>query len=146
MRYIKKSRERSPEDTRKLRDTVSAIISRVCEEKDAALRDCGRKFDGCEREKLRVSREEIRAAYDRVPPQIARDIAHEGIFLTGGVSMILNLPIYMQKEIGLPIYHIQDPRNSTIRGILALLKDKNLKKLTRMPSLTIRWTSPQGSV
>ena len=81
--------------------------------------------------------EEVRSAYDRVPPQIARDIAQEGIFLTGGVSMILNLPIYMQKEIGLPIYHIQDPRNSTIRGILALMKDRELKKrLSRAPALT----------
>ena len=50
---------------------------------------------------------EIRNVYDRTPPQIMKDIAQEGVFLTGGVSMILNLPIYIQKEIGLPIFHIQ---------------------------------------
>ncbi len=78
---------------------------------------------------------EIRAVYGRVPPQLAKDIAREGLFLTGGVSMILNLPIYMQKEIGLPIYHLQDPRNSTIRGLLEIINRKELKSLTRAPSI-----------
>ena len=80
--------------------------------------------------------EEVRSVYSRVPPQLAGDIASEGIFLTGGVSLILNLPIYMQKEIGLPIYHIQDPRNSTIRGLLEIINNKDLKSLTRAPSLS----------
>ena len=79
--------------------------------------------------------EGIRSVYDRTPPQIMKDIAAEGIFLTGGVSLILNLPIYMQKEIGLPVYHIQDPRNSTIRGILEIMGRKELRELTRTPSL-----------
>ncbi len=79
--------------------------------------------------------DEIQAVYGRIPPQLSRDIAREGIFLTGGVSMILNLPIYMQKEIGLPIYHIQDPRNSTIRGILEIINRKELLELTRTPAL-----------
>lgn len=79
--------------------------------------------------------EAVRSVCDRVPPQLMRDIEEEGIFLTGGVSMILNLPIYIQKEIALPIYHIQDPRNSTIRGILEIINRKELKSLTRSPSL-----------
>ena len=77
----------------------------------------------------------IRSVYDRTPPQIMKDIAAEGIFLTGGVSMILNLPLYIQKEIGLPIYHLQDPKNSTIRGILEIINHKELRSLTRSPSL-----------
>jgi len=77
----------------------------------------------------------IREVYDRVPPQIRKDIAAEGIFLTGGVSMILNLPIYMQKEIGLPIYHLQDPRNSTIRGILEIINNRELLHLTHKATL-----------
>ena len=77
----------------------------------------------------------IRSVYDRTPPQIMKDIAAEGIFLTGGVSMILNLPLYIQKEIGLPFYHLQDPKNSTIRGILEIINHKELRSLTRSPSL-----------
>lgn len=79
--------------------------------------------------------ENIRSVYDRTPPQIMKEIAQEGIFLTGGVSMLLNLPIYIQKEIGLPIYHIQDPKNSTLRGLIEILNQKELKELTRSPQL-----------
>lgn len=79
--------------------------------------------------------EGVRGVYDRIPPQLMKDISTEGIFLTGGVSMILNLPIYMQKEIGLPIYHVQDPQFSTIRGILEMINNKELRALTHTPSL-----------
>ncbi len=79
--------------------------------------------------------ESIRSVYDRTPPQIMKDIAQEGIFLTGGVSMLLNLPIYIQKEVGLPIYHIQDPIHSTLRGLIEILNQKELKELTRLPRL-----------
>ena len=79
--------------------------------------------------------EEIRSIYGRTPPSVMKDIASEGIFLTGGVSMILNLPIYIQKEIGLPVYHIQDPMNSTIRGLLSIINTKEYEGLMHAPSL-----------
>lgn len=77
----------------------------------------------------------IKSVYGRTPPQIMKDIANEGIFLTGGVSMLLNLPIYIQKEIGLPIYHIQDPKNSTVRGLVEIINNKELKAVTRSPRM-----------
>lgn len=77
----------------------------------------------------------IKSVYGRTPPQIMKDIAQEGIFLTGGVSMLLNLPIYIQKEVGLPIYHIQDPKNSTVRGLVEIINNKELKAVTRSPKL-----------
>lgn len=77
----------------------------------------------------------MKSVYGRVPPQIMKDIAGEVIFLTGGVSMLLNLPIYIQKEIGLPIYHIQDPKNSTVRGLVEILNNKELKAVTRYPKI-----------
>lgn len=77
----------------------------------------------------------IKSIYGRTPPQVMKDIANEGIFLTGGVSMLLNLPIYIQKEVGLPIYHIQDPKNSTVRGLVEIINNKELKAITRFPKL-----------
>ena len=79
--------------------------------------------------------DEIKQVIDRIPPTLLVDIEREGVFLTGGVSLILNLPIYMQKEIGLPIYHLQDPCNSTIRGILAIINNKDYRNLMRAPKL-----------
>ena len=57
----------------------------------------------------------------------------ELIFLTGGVSMIQNLPMYLQKEVSLPVYHIQDPKNSTIRGLITMINQKELHTLMRSP-------------
>ncbi len=74
--------------------------------------------------------ENIKSVYNRVPPQLMKDIAREGIYLTGGVSMILNLPEYIRKEIGIPLHHIQDPKNSTIRGLMEVMNNRDLRKLT----------------
>ncbi len=72
----------------------------------------------------------IKSIYDRVPPQIMKDIAREGIYLSGGVSMILNLPEYIRRETGIPLHHIQDPKFSTIRGLVEIMNNKDLKQIT----------------
>lgn len=74
MKIIKKAKERTAEDNRRLRQTVSEIIERVCESGDAALREYSEKFDGCVRERLRVSEEEIEAAYARLTPEEIADL------------------------------------------------------------------------
>jgi rod shape-determining protein MreB len=74
--------------------------------------------------------ESIKSVYNRVPPQLMKDITREGIYLSGGVSMIQNLPEYIRKEIGIPIHHIQDPKNSTIRGLVEILNNKDLRQTT----------------
>lgn len=77
--------------------------------------------------------EEIRSIVDRTPPMLRADIMKEGIFITGGVSLLQNLPIYVQKELSLPVYHIQDPKNSTIRGIMTMINDREMHALMRSP-------------
>lgn len=74
--------------------------------------------------------ENIKTMYNRIPPQLMKDITREGIYLTGGVSMIQNLPDYIRKEIGIPLHHIQDPKNSTIRGLVEIMNNKDLRGLT----------------
>ncbi len=74
--------------------------------------------------------ENIKSVYNRVPPQLMKDITREGIYLSGGVSMIQNLPEYIRREMGIPLHHIQDPKNSTVRGLIEILNHKDLKQLT----------------
>ena len=59
-----------------------------------------------------------------------KDVAREGIYLSGGVSMIQNLPEYIQKEIGITVHHIQDPKNSTVRGLVEIMYNKDLRQST----------------
>ncbi len=74
MRIIKKAKERTAEDNRQLRNTVSDIIDNVCQNGDQALRDYSKKFDGFLRDSFRVSREEIDAAYGQMTPEEIADL------------------------------------------------------------------------
>ncbi|MCD8078780.1 MAG: histidinol dehydrogenase, partial [Lachnospiraceae bacterium] len=74
MKILKKAQERTAADDRALRDTVTGIIDNVCANGDAALREYNRTFDGCGRECLRVSREEIKAAYAQLTEQELSDL------------------------------------------------------------------------
>ena len=74
MRIIKKAKERTIEDNRQLRNTVSDIIDRVCADGDQALREYSERFDGYVRDHFRVSREEIEAAYAQAEPSFIDDL------------------------------------------------------------------------
>ena len=74
--------------------------------------------------------EAISSILNRVPPQLMKDITRECIYLSGGVSMIQNLPEYIRKELGIPIHHIQDPKNSTVRGLVEIINNKDLRQCT----------------
>ena len=81
IKIIKEAQVRSEEDNRNLRETVAGIIDEVRGRGDAALREYNEKFDGCTRESLRVSREEIDAAYKELGEQELADLkaAHHNI-------------------------------------------------------------------
>ena len=74
MRTIKKAKERTTEDDRRLRKSVEEIIDRVLQDGDSALREYNEKFDGCSRQHLRVSREEIEEAYSRLSSEEIADL------------------------------------------------------------------------
>lgn len=63
MKVLKESQVRSEEDNLNLRESVTAIIHDVRKNGDAALRQYNEKFDGCNRDSIRVSKQEIEAAY-----------------------------------------------------------------------------------
>lgn len=74
MKSLKQSQKRTAADNKALRDSVSAIIDNVCTDGDKALQEYNKTFDGCERENLRVSPEEIQAAYEQLTEQEIDDL------------------------------------------------------------------------
>lgn len=74
MKVIKKSKERTAEDNRALRDAVTAIIDNVCDRGDRALLEYNEKFDDCHREFLRVGKSEIEEAYSQMTEQELLDL------------------------------------------------------------------------
>lgn len=74
MKILKKSKERTVEDTRALREMVTALIDDVCERGDTALKEYNERFDQCIRDRIRVSRQEIEEAYERITAQELADL------------------------------------------------------------------------
>ena len=74
MKILKASKERTKEDRSALRKTVGDIIENVIENGDIALLEYNHRFDGCDRASLRISKEEIEAAYKEVPEEDIEDI------------------------------------------------------------------------
>lgn len=54
---------------------------------------------------------------DKAPPNIAADIAQDGIWLAGGVAQLRGWRQLFYKESGLDVKISQDPLRATIRGI-----------------------------
>ncbi len=66
LKTIKSAKQRTEEDRSRLVMTVSEMIADVRKNGDKALKAYNLKFDGCKRDTLRVSPEEIQQAYDLV--------------------------------------------------------------------------------
>ncbi len=72
----------------------------------------------------------IRATLERTPPQLLADIKKNGIYLTGGVSLLPHIAEYFRKELDVPVYNVADPVFSTLHGLVQIMGDKELQKLT----------------
>ncbi len=66
IRELKSSKKRTEKDRSRLTKSVSEIIDNVIRNGDDALRAYNAKFDGCDRKVLRISKEEIAAAYEKI--------------------------------------------------------------------------------
>lgn len=70
LEYLKTAKERKEGDRQSLTAQVAAVIDKVRQEGDGALREYNRAFDQCQREDLRVTREEIDRAYRQVDQEL----------------------------------------------------------------------------
>ncbi len=65
---------------------------------------------------------ETKAVLERTEPEIASDIYNQGIVLTGGGAMLRNLDLLFENEIQVPVYVVEDPLNSVVKGTGMLLE------------------------
>ena len=73
--YIKKEAELPVQERTDLENTVSAIIDRVRQDGDRALKEYGKTFDGVDLDDLKVSDDAIRKAKAQLPQTLLDDIA-----------------------------------------------------------------------
>jgi rod shape-determining protein MreB len=67
-------------------------------------------------EPVRAILETIKNALEQTPPELAADIVDNGIVLTGGGSLLRNLPELIRSETGLPVHRAEDPLSTVVIG------------------------------
>jgi len=65
----------------------------------------------------------VRNALENTPPEIAADIIHGGIVMTGGGSLLANLDKLLAHETGLPVRVADNPLNCVAMGAGRVLED-----------------------
>lgn len=58
----------------------------------------------------------VRTALEQAPPELAGDIAEQGMVLTGGGALLKNLDRLLMEETGLPVIVADDPLTCVARG------------------------------
>ena len=73
---------------------------------------------------------EIRAVIDETPPELIADIIKNGIYLSGGGSLLGGLDVLIQKETGLKTQRVPDPIIAVVKGVGKVLEEiKNYKNV-----------------
>lgn len=58
----------------------------------------------------------VKAALEQTPPELASDIAEQGLVLTGGGALLRDLDRLLMEETGLPVIVAEDPLTCVARG------------------------------
>jgi len=71
----------------------------------------------------------IKLILERTPPELAKDIIHSGIYITGGGSMIHNLDKLFENITNIKINTTDAPEESAVRGLVKIVSDAKYRKL-----------------
>lgn len=70
----------------------------------------------------------IRLMLEKVPPELAKDIVHAGIYLTGGTSKLHEIQTLFNTITGIKVNLCDEPESSAARGLAYVLSDNNYKR------------------
>ena len=66
---------------------------------------------------------------EKTPPELAKDIIHSGIYITGGGSMIHNLDKLIEEITNIKVNTTDAPEESVVRGLVKIVSDSKYRKL-----------------
>lgn len=70
----------------------------------------------------------IKMALEKVPPELAKDIVHDGIYLTGGSSQIFRLSDLFTKVTNIKVNISENAKETTALGLGKVINDSKYKK------------------
>jgi rod shape-determining protein MreB len=71
----------------------------------------------------------IKMTLEHTPPELAKDIIHAGIYITGGSSRIPKLDELFSQITGMKVNTCEDPEECVARGLVKLVSDSKFKHL-----------------
>ena len=71
----------------------------------------------------------IKMTLEHTPPELARDIIHSGIYITGGSSRIQKLDELFTSITGMKVNTCEDPDESVVRGLSLVVTNEKFKRL-----------------
>lgn len=72
----------------------------------------------------------IKMILEKTPPELAKDIIHAGIYITGGASMIANLEILFTQITNIKVNKCDTPEECVARGLIKIVSDEKYKHLS----------------
>ena len=70
----------------------------------------------CMQEELREIALCVQRALERTPPELAGDIAAEGLYLTGGGALLRNMDQYLEAKLGVRVNVPENPQECVAIG------------------------------
>ena len=71
----------------------------------------------------------IKLILEKTPPELAKDIIHAGIYITGGGSKIKNLDQLFTQITNIKVNTCDDPEESAVRGLSKIATDSKYKRI-----------------
>lgn len=68
---------------------------------------------------------EAKGILEVIPPELASDIMVNGIYITGGGASFQTIKPWMEEELKIPVHLGQQPEDSVIRGLKALMMNES---------------------
>lgn len=64
---------------------------------------------------------------EKTPPELAKDIIHSGIYITGGGSQLAGLDQLFEQITGIKVICSECPEESAVRGLVQIVSDSNIR-------------------
>ena len=71
----------------------------------------------------------IKMILEKTPPELAKDIIHSGIYITGGGSKIHNLDKLFTEITNIKVNSCENPEECAVRGLNKIVSDEKYKHL-----------------
>jgi rod shape-determining protein MreB len=71
----------------------------------------------------------VKLILEKTPPELAKDIIHAGIYITGGGSKIQNLDALFTQITNIRVNSCENPEESAVRGLSKIATDSKYKRI-----------------